>query len=128
VAAANGPPWTEIIHCQEYVVVPVVGIVPEIDTARLRLNAVALGVGAAGGTSAVLVRTIAEPAEDADSANVALSVTLSSKEYAPPAARTFADRTQDSASPPLAPVPPFVAHRAAGPYGPPLIEISHCHA
>ncbi|MFI5413874.1 MAG: hypothetical protein ACHQ0I_04745 [Candidatus Lutacidiplasmatales archaeon] len=128
VADTNGPPSTETSHCQEYVSVPVVGIIPEIVRTRLALNACELGVGAAGGVSAVLLRTVAEPGEEVDSADEALSVTRSSKEYATPAGNVLAERTQDSASAPLAPMPLFVVHRAAGAYGPALIEISHTHA
>ena len=69
---------TEIIHCHEYVEVPVLGIVPVAVRAWFASRMVALTVGAAGAARAEWTVTVDEGADVCDSATEALSVTLSS--------------------------------------------------
>jgi hypothetical protein len=70
---------TDTSHCQEYVLVPVEGIVPETVRAWFTSNAVALTVGATGATRAVLTVIVADAADVADSVVDAESVIPSLK-------------------------------------------------
>ena len=78
-AETNDPLSTETSHCQEYVAVPVDGIVPDTVSNWSASKEVALGVGARGARSAVLTVTVEDAVEISISAVVALSVTFSSK-------------------------------------------------
>jgi len=87
---------------------------------------VALTVGVATTPNVELTATVEEGDDVRVTGENALSVTLSSNAYVPPAIRVFAAIEHVAAAPTAAPLPLLMAQLVAATYGRPFTDTSHC--
>ena len=103
----------ETIHSQEYVEVPLAGIVPVTVRTWFSSSTVPETDGAAGAASAGWTSTVVDAAEVAFSDAVAPSSTYSSNAYESPAVSDVPGMAHWTVSPAPAPVPFITAHAVA---------------